>query len=154
MTDSNEPTPWEEINPVTVSVQRAVQPRSYSERLQPASPERFRDELAGCLALTAPVGMAEEARAEWLAVAWATVGHLPDDLLTEGCVHARKVADHPSKIVPAIIAKTDERLAERRRVEASIRDTNTPRLPSPDYCTPAEAAAIMEQYGLRKNWTA
>lgn len=151
--DSNEPTPWEEINPMTVSARRPAPLPACSERLRPASQERFRDELSGCLALTAPVGMAEEARAEWLAVAWATVGHLPDDLLTEGCIHARKVADHPSKIVPAIIARTDERLAERRRVEASIRDTNTARLPSPDYCTPAQAAEILEQYGLKRNWS-
>ncbi len=152
--DSSNPTPWEDINPVTVSAPRPAPLPAFSERLQPASPERFRDELAGCLALTAPVGMTEEARAEWLAVAWSTLGHLPDDLLTEGCAHARAVADHPSKIVPAIMAETTERLATRRRIANAGAVSAAPRLPRPDYCTPEEAADILEQYGLRKNWTA
>ena len=152
--DDETPTPWEEINPPMVSARQPAPPPAFSERLQPASPERFRDELSGCLALTAPVGMAEEARAEWLAVAWATLGHLPDDLLTEGCAHARKVADHPSKIVPAIIAETEERHRKRQHYATPSHETNAPRLESPDYCTPEEAAEILDQYGLRKNWNA
>ncbi len=67
--------------------------------------------------------MDEAARGEWLAVAWKTIGHLPPDLLRIGCNHARKAADHPSKIVPAIIRETDELLRRRREL---ARDTGGP----------------------------
>jgi hypothetical protein len=58
--------------------------------------------------------MTEEAKRDWLAVAWGTVGHLPADLLKLGCEAARKTADHPSKIVPTIIAETERRLQARK----------------------------------------
>jgi hypothetical protein len=92
--------------------------------------------------------MNEEARAEWLAVAWHTVGHLPADLLAIGCKKAREVCDHPSKIVPAILAETRD-LLERRRDH--VRASYTPparQLPPPDVCTPEAAAAILAEMGL------
>ncbi len=79
-----------------------------------AASEQFAAELTACLALVVPVGMTEEARREWLSVAWATVGHLPADLLSRGCKAARESCDHPSKIVPCILAKTDEEMKWRR----------------------------------------
>ena len=107
------PTPWEEINP---PMALAPPQGLASPSLVPASKEQFRNELTACLALVVPVGMTEEARRDWLAVAWATVGHLPPDMLTEGCEAARRTADHPSKIVPAIIAATDGWMETRRRL--------------------------------------
>lgn len=82
--------------------------------LEPASDLAFRNELVACLALVAPVGMTEEARADWLKVAWATLGHLPADLLARGCHVARQTCDHPSKIVPAILAETNRSMELRR----------------------------------------
>ena len=85
-----------------------------SERLRPASNEVFRNELTACLALVAPVGMTEESRREWLSVAWKSLDHLPADLLAVGCTKARQTCDHPSKIVPTIIAETKEMMGWRR----------------------------------------
>ncbi len=85
--------------------------------LQPAASEQFAAELTSCLALVVPVGMTEEARREWLAVAWATLKHLPPDLLAQGCAEARKTADHPSKIVPTITTYAEPRLRDRSRFE-------------------------------------
>jgi len=106
----------------------------------------FRDELTKCLALVVPAGMDEEGRAEWLAVAWETIGHLPADLLRIGCAHARKVADHPAKIVPAIIAETRELLAQRRR-NAQPDRTEAPQLES-RRCTPMAAEEILKEFKL------
>jgi hypothetical protein len=108
-------TAWEEINPTTAL---APQPerRVTCSGLEPATREQFAVELTACLILVAPVGMTEEARREWLSVAWKTVGHLPPDLLAAGCMEARKVADHPCKIVPAIIGYAEERLESRKQI--------------------------------------
>ncbi len=143
MTD--ETTPWEEINPPMVSAPRREQ-RLLSSALAPASREQFAVELTSCLALVAPVGMTEEAKRDWLRVAWETVGHLPSDVLSAACIEARKTCDHPSKIVPAILSASEQRMRWRRE---AARDTGQPRLPRPDYCTPAQAAAILKEYGLR-----
>lgn len=41
-------------------------------------------------------------RREWLLVAFDEIKEVPSCELAERCSHARKVADHPAKIVPAI----------------------------------------------------
>ncbi|MES2295226.1 MAG: hypothetical protein V4527_18160 [Pseudomonadota bacterium] len=74
--------------------------------------------------------MTEGARTEWFKVARGTVGHLPLDLLRIGCDHARKVADHPAKIIPAITAETERLFNERRRSIAEDRERQS-RLPPP-----------------------
>lgn len=130
------------------SVQRP-EPQSLSlARLEPASTETFRNELTACLALVVPVGMTEESRREWLAVAWATLQHLPADVLSIGCKAARETCDHPSKIVPTIIATTKEMLGWRR--SAALDDRHDTQLPAPDYITPAEASSILEEFGLKR----
>ena len=139
-------TPWEEINPTAL----ARQPAPPSPSLDPATPTQFRNELTACLALVVPVGMTEEARREWLAVAWETVKHLPADLLAYGAKKARETADHPSKIVPTILAEAAESLAIRREanrptVPEARRLTAEPFTP----CTPEEARAILAEYGLK-----
>lgn len=98
--------------------------------------------------MVAPVGMTEEARREWLAVAWATLKHLPADLLRIGCRKARESCDHPSKIVPAIVAETREDMARRREHLRDAMPADVPRLPPGERCTPEEAAAILAKYGL------
>jgi hypothetical protein len=113
MSDRDEPTPWEDINPPMALAARRGPQLPSSERLQPASNDTFRDELTACLALVAPVGMTEEARRDWLLVAWKSLSHLPDNILQMGCRAARQTCDHPSKIVPTIIAETKERMAWR-----------------------------------------
>jgi hypothetical protein len=111
----------------------------------------FRNELTACLALTAPVGMTEEARRDWLAVAWDTLKDIPPDILVIGTRKAREKCDHPSKIVPFIVAETADWM--RRHNERSRADTETLRLqgPKPNYCTPEEAASILRELGLKRN---
>lgn len=88
--------------------------RALSSELQPADRETFGTELTACLALVVPVGMSEEARREWLSVAWITLQHLPPDLLARGCKVAREKCDHPSKIVPTVLEATAEEMRWRR----------------------------------------
>lgn len=126
--------------------QRGLQTQSSAEKLAPAPTEQFKVELTSCLALVAPAGMTEENRRDWLAVAWQTLKHLPSDLLSIGCAEARKSCDHPAKIVPTILATTERQMRWRRD---AVRDTEQPRLPRPAYCTPAEAAQILKEYGLK-----
>lgn len=110
----------------------------------------FRNELTACLALVVPVGMTEEGRREWLAVAWATLSHLPPDILAAGCKAARETCDHPSKIVPTIIAETKEWVECRRAVARNQGEpVSVPQLPKPDYCTAEEARKILEDLGLK-----
>lgn len=82
--------------------------------LAPATPDAFAKELTACLALVAPTGMDQSARTEWLKAARITLGHLPEDMLAAGCRKAREIADHPAKIIPAIMAETAEWLEMRR----------------------------------------
>jgi hypothetical protein len=119
-------------------------------RLEPASTEQFRNELTACLALVAPAGMTEEARRDWLIVAWETLKHLPADILRSGCRVARETCDHPSKIVPTIIAETREMMRWRRDGVREF-ERDPPALPRPDYCTPAEAAAILAEFGFKRD---
>lgn len=90
--------------------------------------------------------MTESARTEWFKVARGTVGHLPIDLLRIGCDHARKVADHPAKIIPAIIADTADLLAQRRR-NAQPERRDQPQIEA-RYCEPKAAEQILRDYGL------
>jgi hypothetical protein len=108
----NDLTAWEDINPTTVSVQRQEQQSQSSD----VSREVFRNELTACLALVAPVGMTEEAKRDWLVTAWDTLKDIPPDILRIGTAAARKTCDHPSKIVPTIIAETAQPMKWRREL--------------------------------------
>ena len=134
----------------TVSARQLGQ-RGTSLALQPATRQEFAVELTACLALVVPVGMTEEARREWLSVAWQTLKHLPSDLLAAGCLQARKTADHPSKIVPAIVAYAEPRLSSRKRIEREHGDPTRPALTAPGYVTPEEATQILKEFGLKSN---
>jgi hypothetical protein len=145
---TDEPTAWEDINPMA-SVPRQGLPATSSERLKPATNIDFRNELTACLTLVAPVGMTEEAKRDWLAVAWGTLQHLPADVLKSGCRVARQTCDHPSKIVPAILDATKDQMRLRR--EAASDDLPRLAAPEPNYCTPEEASQILRQYGLKRD---
>jgi hypothetical protein len=153
---ANEPTAWEDINPPMVLAQRQEPPSTFGALLTPASADDFRNELTACLTLVAPVGMNEEAKRDWLAVAWGTLSHLPADLLQAGCRTARETCDHPSKIVPVVIAATRETLERRREPVYEYREYHQPQIaaPEPEYVTPIEAAKILAEFGLKRNPTA
>jgi hypothetical protein len=144
---SNEPTPWEDINPPMA----LAQPQGQGSRSSVTEEDRktFRNELTACLALTAPAGMTEEARRDWLAVAWDTLKHIPADILTVGARKARQQCDHPSKIVPTIIAET----AEMMRWKREAKREEPVALIERDYCTPEEAAEILKSVGIKPSFS-
>lgn len=71
--------------------------------------------LTPCLALVGGTGMTSVARTEWLMAARHALGDIPADLLARGAKAASLVADHPSKIVPAINAAIRDELGYRQR---------------------------------------
>lgn len=99
--------------------------------------------------------MTEEARSDWLRVAWMTVSHLPSDLLERGCKKARETADHPSKIVPIILKEVESDMEWRRRMAPPQSSASlVTALPEPkqQFCTAEEAAKILQEVGLRAKW--
>lgn len=133
MSDIQEPTAWEDLGPVRTGLVRQPEPPSRS-LARPATEDDFRTELTACLALCVPSGMTEESRRDWLLTAWGTLRHLPADLLRQGCAKARQVCDHPAKIVPVIIADTEEQL--RQRGNGNVSDHLA--LPPPNWRTAEE----------------
>jgi hypothetical protein len=128
---------WDDINPA-MALARQPERQSPCSALQPATSDQFRNELTACLTLVAPVGMTEEAKRDWLAVAWGTLKHLPADLLATGCKAARQACDHPAKIVPAILKETEEELRWRQNH----------RPPPPDLALPAPTKrSVMDRRG-------
>lgn len=129
--------------------------------LTPATKMEFRNQLTACLILTAPSGMTEEARSDWLRVAWMTLSHLPSDLLERGCKKARETADHPSKIVPIIVREVEDDIAWRKRMNSSGPSqsyhaalSHQPKAEEePNYCTPEEAKQILDELGIRTKWS-
>jgi hypothetical protein len=112
----------------------------------------FRNELAACLTLVAPVGMDETARRDWFAVAWSTLKHIPADILAIGARKAREKCDHPSKIVPTILSETAELMRWKREDQERISETH--QLPAPEKrrCKPEEAREILKGLGIKPTW--
>lgn len=137
---------WADINPPAMASARQVAQHSESSGLIPATRTEFRNELTACLALVAPVGMTEEARGEWLSVAWQTVKELPADILASSARKARETCDHPAKIVPTIMRESEEWMAMRRRM-ARYDDPKPEPLPQPggERCTAEDAEAILRE---------
>jgi hypothetical protein len=94
--------------------------QSYRAKLRPTEPAAVTAHLTACLALVRPVGMSDADVGDWLRVAAREVGHLPPELLAEGCAAARRTCTHHSQIVPAIIRETEQRLAIWRKIAGPI----------------------------------
>lgn len=62
--------------------------------------------------------MSEADRIEWLKVAVETIGDIPQDLLEMACRKAKRICDHPAKIVPFICKETEELVVFRKRQAA------------------------------------
>lgn len=147
--DDQDLTPWQEINPAATSGEPPKPLSTFGETLdpilalRPASEADFRRELTACLSLAAPTGMNAQDRKEWLIAAWGTLKHLPADMLAAGCRKARETCDHPSKIVPAILAETSDWLETRRNVARSAHEQRA--LPGPRQ--DRSAAVLLDQRG-------
>lgn len=72
-------------------------------KLSPRPMDEIMAALSRCLTLTAPSGMSQEDRLEWLTVAAMELTTVPSVIFDDACAEARRTCDHPSKIVPAII---------------------------------------------------
>lgn len=72
-------------------------------KLAPRSLEEIMAALSRCLTLTAPTGMSQEDRLEWLTIAAPELADLPSMLFDDALAHARRTADHPAKIIPTIL---------------------------------------------------
>lgn len=88
--------------------------RVADEAMRPTPPATIIAKLTHVLALCAGVGMSADDRGEWLAAAATALDGIPPDLLAIGIEAARRTADHPSKIVPAINAAIGVYWTDRR----------------------------------------
>ncbi len=119
--------------------------------LKPASDDQFITTLLPCLQLVAPVGMDEDSQDTWFEAARIALDGIPIGLLQRGAEAAMQKADHPSKVVPAIMAEISEAWARRKRLAAPTYDVQVPALPGPDRCTPAEAADIIARFKIGRS---
>lgn len=108
-TFSNQPlmdAPWDEQkrqHALLSKISLELEIRDLEAKLAPRSMEEIMGELSRCLTLTAPSGMSQDDRLEWLTVAALELTSVPSSILADACAEARRTCDHPSKIVPAII---------------------------------------------------
>jgi len=129
--------------------------------LAPALGRDFKRLVAPTLSLVAPAGMSEQDAAAWLATAADTLRGMPADLLEVGCRAAREKADHPSKIMPAIMGTVkriwDARRADLARLDLIDRVARGERVRRPwepetfdeaSRCSPEQTAAIAAEYGF------
>lgn len=97
---------WDEQKRLAEQHMRNSLLREISEleaKLAPRSLEEIMAALSRCLTLTAPTGMSQDDRLEWLMVAAPELAGLPSLVFDDACAHARKTCDHPAKIIPAIL---------------------------------------------------
>lgn len=116
--------------------------------LEPVSDGVFAQHISPCLQLVAPVGMDMESQATWIEAAHKALAGIPIGLLKRGCETAMRNADHPAKIVKAITDEIGESWATRKRLASSSRPEPMPALAEPERCTPEQARAILEEFGL------
>lgn len=155
MAHGTELSAWEET---TGLARQPHQPTTFlrpwegPDALAPAGNIDFVTVMTPCLALVGGTGMTREARTEWLMAARVALADVPHDLLQRGAKAAMASADHPSKIVPAILAEVKSAIEARRRNAApgTPRETERPQN-DPSYCTPEEAAKILARHGVGKN---
>lgn len=95
--------------------------------------------------------MTEEARRDWLLVAWETLKDIPPDILMIGAKVARAKCDHPSKIVPTIFEETKELMRWRRDATREFAERQALPAPPPNYCSAAEASKILAEFGLKRS---
>lgn len=116
--------------------------------LKPAPDDQFIALLTPCLQLVAPVGMDEDSQDTWFEAARLALDGIPIGLLERGVAAAMQKADHPAKVIPAIMAEVSGAWARRQRLAAPSFELSVPALPEPDRCTSAEAAELIERFKI------
>jgi len=122
-----------------------------SQGLLPADTDTLIALLSRALALVGSAGMSADDREEWLAAACIKLSGIPEDLLSQGINHATSVADHPAKIIPAIMAEVQESWERRKRLSRPVTPSYAELAPPReqfDYCSPEAAAAIRKEFGI------
>lgn len=89
--------------------------------LTPVNRAQFAAEIGPCLELVAPTGMDEERKRSWLNAAYKALDGIPIGLLKRGAAAALTSADHPAKIVPAIMREIGADWDRRRQLRAPHR---------------------------------
>ena len=121
--------------------------------LTPATRGDAKRFLAPTLALVAPSGMSADDQTAWLAAAMDTLSGIPADLLERGCRAARLKVDHPAKIVAAIHAEVGAEWERRKQALRAVGSVEAllaaPVQPASTYVSPADAAVIIDEHGLR-----
>lgn len=151
-------TPWEDIGgtarrelspPAAGSLPVEVRRRDIRD-LVPVSRDEFFASVAPCLTLAAGVGMSPDDQDAWMEAAYQALDGIPIALLERGAEAAMRSADHPSKIIPAIMAEIGESWRWRReyRASTSAQPVAEPAEATEDRCTPEQARAILKEFGL------
>lgn len=98
----------------------------------PATEDQAWSELGRCLTLCAPSGMKDDERETWLMTAYAEIRAIPAEPFLIAAAKARRICDHPAKIIPAIIRESQEFAESLLRVErtkrAQYENASAPRL--------------------------
>ncbi|MCW2405053.1 hypothetical protein M2336_001682 [Sphingobium sp. B1D7B] len=101
--------------------------------------------------------MSQDERKEWLRIAYLEVENIPGCEFFDRTAHARKVADHPAKIIPSIFGHkftfdiTGSYKSRLHSARKRLENAEAPALPAPpqeEYCTPEQIAAIKAEYGF------
>ncbi|TCM21499.1 hypothetical protein EDF56_101163 [Novosphingobium sp. PhB165] len=111
--------------------------------------------LSASLALVKPAGMTSKEAEDWLDAAFDALAHLPLHIFRDGIRAARLTCDHPSKIVPAVVAATKDALAWHNRPKhppvlrlvAPEGPAHHEPLPHPDTLMPS-----LKRIGLKEGW--
>lgn len=106
--------------------------------------------LTACLSLVRPAGMSPNDADTWLMVAAEELRDIPEDLLADGCKHARRTATHHREIVALVIGHTKDALATRKRLRRHALDARNA-LPAPGRhrLTQDEVDEIVQERGRR-----
>lgn len=133
-------------------------------RLAPAPPAQVNLKLTELLTLSAPAGFNDDDRTEWLAAAANATKGIPSDLLDMAFKAAREKADHPAKIIPAMMASFKGPWSARRsalgRVRRLVDAAQAPQAQDDgagDRLAPSEvedANRLMRRFGLATRYRA
>lgn len=111
--------------------------------------------LSASLVLVKPASMTPKEAKDWIMVAYDSLCHLPLPIFEQGVRSARLICDHPSKIVPAVVAQTRDALAWHNsrkngpllRLVPPTRPAISDDLPHPDTLMPS-----LKRMGLQLGW--
>ncbi len=92
--------------------------------------------------------MSSEERGTWLSAAWAEVQAIPAAAFLDACAAARRVVEHPARLVPTIIRESEPYAGQLRRrlarEESEWANRNALRIAAHRTPEPDDRAAVAE----------